>query len=521
MDNSKKTLQYAVAAIACVGIGYYLRQTYLNKNKADNDEKRDKRSRASPTATEENANSENNSASNTTNNANINEKLAAIFLQASERAKEDYRRRAYKKVHFALKKLPYVLGSQFAPSGKELGTRGPFKVKDIGERSGAKIDEYLCTGKILKFEEEYNINFSDNDVPPNFKDLSIGEASAASNEKKEEKKRKRLLRHQNELSYTKMLIAPGIVVDLETTIPRKGALHSIFEIGAVTTNYNEKASTGTTFNCMVDFDLEQRDINTITDVAERLEQLGQDSNFTLRFWREHVLIPKFQWQNRNLLAEKIVESRKAWIEIIEKYGKGSEKDIPATYDIMEKIKKEYGSYFFFPQKYALQTFLNFNLSIAQTMYGSNSNSAIFWYAHNGNTFDFSILEKSCWRLNIGLIVKRLIVIKGKERDDNKALLEKHGIKADRSPINGLEVMGFDTLQFARMKVAKGWATKKKRAGHNQESLFARYTSTTPHLDMKPESGGEILQVYDAHNAVDDCIALLKLMKGIDKYLSNR
>ena len=53
--------------------------------------------------------------------------------------------------------------------------------------------------------------------------------------------------------------------------------------------------------------------------------------------------------------------------------------------------------------------------------------------------------------------------------------------------------------------------KNKRAGHSQESLYARYTSTTPEMDSKPDDG-RTLEVYDAHNAVDDCIALLKLMK---------
>jgi hypothetical protein len=520
MDTSQKNVQYAVAAFVCIGIAYYLRPTYFNKNKADKDEKDKKRNNSTNITEKKNVDDDKDNALHGTQSTNMNAKLAAIFLQASERAKEDFRKQAYKKVHLELKKLPFVIGSQFAPTGKQMGTRGPFKVPNIGPRSGAKIDEYLRTGKILKFEEEYNIKFNNAEVLRNFQDFSIVEPSSIFN-KKEEKKQKRLLKHQNAIRYTKMLIAPGIVVDLETTIPRKGSLHSIFEIGAITTNYDKNENGSNTFNCMVDFDLEQREINTMKDVEERLEQLGQDSKFTLKFWRDHVLIPKFHWENRNLLAEKMVESRKAWNQIIDKYGNGREEKIPTTYDMMKKIKNEYGSYFFFPQKYALQTFLNFNLSISQAMNNTNSNSSVYWYAHNGNTFDFSVLEKSCWRLNIGLNVKRLVVIKGKETNDNNLLFEKHGIKPNRKAINGLEVMGFDTLQFARTKVAKGWATKKKRAGHNQESLYARYTSTSSHLDTKPENDGETLQVYDAHNAVDDCIALLKIMKCIDLYLENQ
>ena len=37
-----------------------------------------------------------------------------------------------------------------------------------------------------------------------------------------------------------------------------------------------------------------------------------------------------------------------------------------------------------------------------------------------------------------------------------------------------KIIGFDTLQFARLKIKKGWKTKNKRAGHSQESLYARY-----------------------------------------------
>ena len=78
---------------------------------------------------------------------------------------------------------------------------------------------------------------------------------------------------------------------------------------------------------------------------------------------------------------------------------------------------------------------------------------------------------------------------------------------------------FDPLLFARFKVGKGWATSNKRAGHSQESLYARYTSKYPKLAAQPVDCGA-LETYDAHNAVDDCRALLKLMKAIDEYLGS-
>ena len=39
MEISKKQAQLAVVAVGCIGITYYLHQTYFNKNKVDKDEK--------------------------------------------------------------------------------------------------------------------------------------------------------------------------------------------------------------------------------------------------------------------------------------------------------------------------------------------------------------------------------------------------------------------------------------------------------------------------------------------------
>ena len=45
MDTSQKNVQYSIAVFVCIGIAYYLRQTYVNKNKADKDENDKKKRR--------------------------------------------------------------------------------------------------------------------------------------------------------------------------------------------------------------------------------------------------------------------------------------------------------------------------------------------------------------------------------------------------------------------------------------------------------------------------------------------
>ena len=118
-------------------------------------------------------------------------------------------------------------------------------------------------------------------------------------------------------------------------------------------------------------------------------------------------------------------------------------------------------------------------------YNNKNDNNLYWYAHNGNSFDFSVLEKSCWRLKIGLDVNRKIIVKPETPKESSkaddALWKLHNIKVYRKNPAGLNIVGFDTLLFARLKVGKGWATSNKRAGHSQESLYARYTSKYPKL----------------------------------------
>ena len=442
----------------------------------------------------------------------MNSKLSMIFLKASKAAKEAYRKKAYKGVSDAILSLPYAIGSPNSPTGLQMGTKGKHKVPSIGISSGNKIDEYLKTGRIKVFEAEYGIGFDGPDV----EDVAIVK-------EKEKRNHLRRLKYQKGMGE-KIFPVDGMIVDLETSIPRKGALHSIFEIGAITTMKVEN-TVGETFNCMVDFDLEKVPVKSHEDIEKRLEDLGQDAKFTLKFWKQHVLTPKFGWNNRKVFAEKIMESRANWAKVIERYGNGTEAKIPMTYEVMSKIKEEYGSYFFFPQSYALKTFLNYTMRVQRYIsnYNNKNDNNLYWYAHNGNSFDFSVLEKSCWRLKIGLDVNRKIIVKPETPKESlkadDALWKLHNIKVYRKNPAGLNIVGFDTLLFARLKVGKGWATSNKRAGHSQESLYARYTSKYPNLAAQPADDGA-LETYDAHNAVDDCRALLKLMKAIDEYLGS-
>ena len=263
----------------------------------------------------------------------MNSKLSIIFLKASKAAKEDYRKKAYKSVSDAILSLPYAIGSPNSPTGLQMGTKGKHKVPSIGISSGNKIDEYLKTGRIKVFEAEYGIGFDGPDV----EDVAIVK-------EKEKRNHLRRLKYQKGMGE-KIFPADGMIVDLETSIPRKGALHSIFEIGAITTMKVEN-TVGETFNCMVDFDLEKLPVKSHEDIEKRLEDLGQDAKFTLKFWKQHVLTPKFGWNSRKVFAEKIMESRANWAKVIERYGNGTEAKIPMTYEVMSKIKEEYGSYFF-------------------------------------------------------------------------------------------------------------------------------------------------------------------------------
>ena len=546
-DKYEQQLRYTALAVGGAALSYYLYYKYFHGNKG-----KDKTNNAAVKKTKNNnkfSKSANNNKNNNNNNTvvlvekvtkkvNMNEKLAKLFLKASEKAKSDKIKEAYYKVHLAISKLPYVIGNAGAPTGKEMGEQGnKHKVPSIGRVSGSYIDEYLRTGTIKHFKINYGMTFNEdseeekkNSSNKTTQNLDLGAAAIdggvandglprmqqqKGEQLKQRKKAERLAKHQ--LDFDKMFIASGLVVDLETTIPRKGSYNFVFEIGGITTNYDVSNQKETTFNCMVDFDLEQKEVTSYKDIENRLEELGQDAKFTLKFWKEHVLIPKFQWYKRDIFPGKLVESRKNWMKVIKKYGNGNEDDIPTTNEMMTTIKNEFGAYFFFPQKYALQTFLNYNLMLSKTM---QTDKQMYWYAHNGNKFDFSVLEKACWRLNIGLNVKRIVVLRKGNDEEDKALFQNFGITANRNPIDGLQIIGFDTLQFARLKIKKGWKTKNKRAGHSQESLYARYTSTTPEMDSKPDDG-RALEVYDAHNAVDDCIALLKLMKGVDEYLETK
>ena len=131
-----------------------------------------------------------------------------------------------------------------------------------------------------------------------------------------------------------------------------------------------------------------------------------------------------------------MESRANWAKVIERYGNGTEAKIPMTYEVMSKIK---GIWFilFFPQSYALKTFLNYTMRVQRYIsnYNNKNDNKLYWYAHNGNSFDFSVLEKSCWRLNIGLDVNRKIIVKPetpKERlNKDDALWKLHNIKVYR------------------------------------------------------------------------------------------
>ena len=92
----------------------------------------------------------------------MNEKLAKLFLKASEKAKSDKIKEAYYKVHLAISKLPYVIGNAGAPTGKEMGEQGnKHKVPSIGRVSGSYIDEYLRTGTIKHFKINYGMTFNE------------------------------------------------------------------------------------------------------------------------------------------------------------------------------------------------------------------------------------------------------------------------------------------------------------------------------------------------------------------------
>jgi DNA polymerase III epsilon subunit-like protein len=282
---------------------------------------------------------------------------------------------------------------------------------------------------------------------------------------------------------SKFVLTDGVVVDLETTIPRKkGAKNEIIEVGAL----RRERSETTPFNIMVDFDLEAVALEDVKALRERLDAMGQNTNYTLKFWDEFVLMPKFGWSHAEMV-NKLSESRAKWAELERKHGG----EVPCDFETVLHIQKTFGDWFFFPQKFAINALLRF----------TEESSSQLWYAHNGDKFDFKVLEQTARRSGIPLFVNRLF-------GTGKPAVDKQSIVVD----------GFDTLKFLRKEVGKGWKTSSKSPGYSQESLYARYRSKFPQQSTRPE--GSALPRYQAHNAADDCVALLELLLSVEKFLSS-
>ena len=165
-DKYEQQLRYTALAVGGAALSYYLYYKYFHGNKD-----KDKTNNAAVKKTKNN-NKFSKSANNNNNNntvvlvekvtkkVNMNEKLAKLFLKASEKAKSDKIKEAYYKVHLAISKLPYVIGNAGAPTGKEMGEQGnKHKVPSIGRVSGSYIDEYLRTGTIKHFKINYGMTF--------------------------------------------------------------------------------------------------------------------------------------------------------------------------------------------------------------------------------------------------------------------------------------------------------------------------------------------------------------------------
>jgi DNA polymerase III epsilon subunit-like protein len=283
---------------------------------------------------------------------------------------------------------------------------------------------------------------------------------------------------------------PGVIVDLETTISRTSKDgNQIIEIGAIDTRSNKS------FNIMVDFDAEQVALeNNISALYHRLNEMGQNATRTIEFWDKYVFQPKFGWTSKNGFIEKLMQSRSKWNDIKSTYGG----QVPINSETIYTIKKEYGDSFFFPQSYAILAIIEFTRESQATM----------WYAHNGDRFDFLILERCAQAHNIPLGIRRLLPV-----PENPIV---------QVPPSGKPVIfdGFDTLKFMRQNVPKGWITQNKNAGYSQESLYARFM-TPLHTECDSPPDGVELPSYEAHNAADDCYALFQLLKAVESYLAHK
>ena len=283
---------------------------------------------------------------------------------------------------------------------------------------------------------------------------------------------------------------PGVIVDLETTISRTSKeRNQIIEIGAIDTRTNKS------FNIMVDFDAEQVALeNNISALHDRLNEMGQNASRTIDFWDKFVFQPKFGWTSKIGFIEKLMQSRSKWNEIKAAYGGY----VPINSETIDTIKKEYGDSFFFPQCYAISAIIEFTRESQATM----------WYAHNGDLFDFLILERCAQAHNIPLGIRRLLPV------PENPIIE---VPPSEKPII---FDGFDTLKFMRQNVPKGWITPNKKAGYSQESLYARFM-TPLHTECDSPPDGVALPSYEAHNAADDCYALFQLLKAVESYLAHK